>query len=125
MSVRDKVQLSAISLDHLTLGNHNILLVVFLMLMTTHAGKGSMLSHLGLSVTPWTAAHQAPLSMGFLRQEYWNGLPFPPQGNLPNPGIKPQSPTAPALAGTFFTTELPGKFSLKYCCTNKKLTFSL
>ena len=95
------------------------------MLMTTHAGKGSMLSHLGLSVTPWTAACQAPLSMGFLKQEYWNGLLFPPRGNLPNPGIKPQSPTAPALAGTFFTTVLPGKLSLKYWCTNKKLTFSL
>ena len=57
-------------------------------------------------VTPWTAAHQAPLSMGFSRQEYWSGLPFPPPGNLPNPGIKP---TSPALAGGCFTTELPGK----------------
>ena len=44
------------------------------------------------SVTSWTAAHQAPLSMGFSRQEYWNGLPFPSPGDLPNPGIKPWSP---------------------------------
>ena len=44
--------------------------------------------------------------MGFPRQEYWNGLPFPPPGDFPNPGIKPPSPT---LAGTFFTTEPPGK----------------
>ena len=57
-------------------------------------------------VTPWTAAHQAPLSMGFSRQEYWSGLPFPPPGNLPNPGGKP---TSPALAGGCFTTEPPGK----------------
>ena len=49
------------------------------------------------SVTPWTVACQAPLSMGFSRQEYWGGLPFPSPEDLPNPGIKPMSPTAPAL----------------------------
>ena len=54
--------------------------------------------------TPWILACQAPLSMGFSRQEYWSGLPFPPPGDLPNPGIKPMSP---ALVGRFFTTELP------------------
>ena len=43
------------------------------------------------SATPWTVAHQAPLFMGFSRQEYWSGLPFPPQGNLPDPGIKSRS----------------------------------
>ena len=53
----------------------------------------------------WTAARQAPLSMGFHRQEYWSGLPFPSVGNLPNSGIEP---TSPALAGRFFTTEPPG-----------------
>ena len=57
-------------------------------------------------VTPWTVAHQAPLSMGFSRQEHWSGLPFPPPGNLPNPGIQSASP---ALAGGFFTTEPCGK----------------
>ena len=51
---------------------------------------------------PWTVAPQAPLSMGFPRQEYWSGLPFPPPGGLPNPGIEP----AFSLAGGFFTTEL-------------------
>ena len=56
--------------------------------------------------TPWTVAHQAPLPMGFFRQEYWSGLPFPSPGDLPNPGIKP---VFPALAGGFFTTEPPGK----------------
>ena len=55
---------------------------------------------------PWTAAYQAPLSMGFSRQEYWSGLPFPSPGNLPNPGIKPPSP---ALPGRFFTSEPPEK----------------
>ena len=55
-------------------------------------------------VTPCTVAHQAPLSMGFSRQEYWSEWPYLSQGDLPNPGIKPGSP---ALAGTFFTTEPP------------------
>ena len=49
------------------------------------------------SATLWTVAHQAPLSMGFSRQEYWSGLPCPPPGDLPDPGIKPISPAAPAL----------------------------
>ena len=50
------------------------------------------LGHVWLFVTPWTVAHQGPLSMGFSRQEYWNGLPCPLPGDLPNPGIKPLSP---------------------------------
>ena len=61
------------------------------------------------SATPWTVACQAPLSMGFPRQEYWSGLPFPPPGHLPHPGTKPASPVAPALAGGFFITAPPGK----------------
>ena len=52
---------------------------------------------------------QAPLSMGFSRQEYWSGLPFPPPGDLLNPGTEPVSLVSPALAGVFFTTESPGK----------------
>ena len=55
-------------------------------------------------VTLWTVARQAPLSMGFSRQEYWSGLPFPTPGDLPDPGIKPASLRSPALAGRFFTT---------------------
>ena len=61
-----------------------------------------LLSHVRLSATSRTAARQAPLSMGFSRQEYWSGLPFPPPGDLPNPGIKPVFPATPALAGGFF-----------------------
>ena len=59
--------------------------------------------------TPCTAAHQAPLSIGFFRQEYWSGLVFPRPGDLPDPGIELVSPTALAAAGRFFTTEPPGK----------------
>ena len=55
---------------------------------------------------PWTIAHQVPLSIGFSRQEYWSGLPFPSPGDFPGPGIKPVSL---ALAGRFSTTEPPGK----------------
>ena len=55
---------------------------------------------------PLTVAHQAPLSMGFSRQEYWSGLPFPSPGDLPHPGIKPMPL---ALACRFFTIEPPGK----------------
>ena len=54
--------------------------------------------------TPWTVAHQALLSMGFSRQEYWSRLPFPSAEDLPNPGIEPASLTSPALTGVFFTT---------------------
>ena len=64
----------------------------------------SCFSHVQLSATPWTAAHQAPLSMGFSRQEYWSGLPCPPPGGLPDPGIESSSHMSPALAGGFFTT---------------------
>ena len=55
-----------------------------------------MHAHVQLFVTPLTVAHQAPLSMGFSKQEYWSGLPFPPPGDSPNPGIKPPSPVSPA-----------------------------
>ena len=55
------------------------------------------LSPVRLFATPWTAACQASLSMGFSRQEYWRGLPCPPPGNLPHPGMEPRSPASPAL----------------------------
>ena len=66
----------------------------------------SCFSCVGLFVIPWTVAFQAPLSMGFSRQEYRSGLPFPPPGDLPDPGIEPK---CPALTGGFFTTEPPEK----------------
>ena len=64
----------------------------------------SCFSRVRLFATPWTAVCQAPPSMGFSRQEYWNGLPCPPPGDLPDLGIQPTSLMSPALAGVFFTT---------------------
>ena len=64
------------------------------------------LSHVRLFATPWSVAHQAPLSMGFPRQEYWGGLPFPSQWDLPNPRIKPKSP---ALQADSLPSEVPEK----------------
>ena len=60
-------------------------------------------------VTPWTVAHQAPLSMEFPRQEYWTGLPFPILGDLSDPEVESMSPVSLALAGGFFITVPPGK----------------
>ena len=78
-------------------------------LAVTHKSKHTLtirvcvqsLSHGPPFVTPWTVAHQDPLSMEFSRQEYWSVLPFPPPGYLPIPGIEPESPT---LVDGFFTT---------------------
>ena len=64
------------------------------------------------SVTPRTAARQVPLSMEFSRQEHWSGLPFPPPGDLPHPGIQRSSLVSPEPAGKFFTTELLGSPSI-------------
>ena len=66
-----------------------------------------LLSHLipvQLFATLWTIAYQAPLSMGFSRKEYQSGLPCPPPGDLPNPGIEPRSLVSPAFPGGFFIT---------------------
>ena len=68
------------------------------------------LNRVQLFVTPWTAAYQVPPSVGFSRQEYWSGLPFPSPGDLPNPGIEPRSP---ALQIDALPSEPPGK-PLKY-----------
>ena len=72
--------------------------------------KVKSLSCVRLFVTPWTVAHQDPLSRGFSRQEYWSGMPFAPKEDLPDPQIKPASLVSPALAGRFFATVLPGKW---------------
>ena len=66
--------------------------------------KLKLLSRVQLFATPWSVAYQAPLSMGFSRQEYWSGLPFPSPGDLPDPGIEPGSP---ALQADTLTSELP------------------
>ena len=66
----------------------------------------SCFSCVQLFAVPWSVTHQAPLSMGFSRQECWNGLPCPPPGALPNPGIEPKSLMSPELAGGFLTTSI-------------------
>ena len=94
-----------------------------------HAGmQAQLLTCVQLFVTPWTAAHQAPLSMGFSRLEYRSGLPFPPPGDLPSPGIELESPEPPALACRFFTTEPRAAWEAyirtvkSLCCTPKTNT---
>ena len=67
-------------------------------------------SYVQLFATPCTTAHQAPLSMGFSRQEYWSGFPFPSPGDLPNPGIEPGSPTLQSKADAL-PSEPPGKLA--------------
>ena len=69
----------------------------------------SCFSRVELFVTPWTVAHQAPLSMGESRQEYWSGLPWPSPGDFPKSGIEPIFPAALALQGDSLPTEPPGK----------------
>jgi len=66
-------------------------------------------------VTPWTVACQAPQSMGFSRQEYWSGLPFPSSGDLPNPGIKPASPAWQADSLLFEPPGLNVNFKSVFC----------
>ena len=73
----------------------------------------SHFSHVQLFTTPWTVAHQAPLSMGFSRQEYRSGLPFPSPGDLSDPGIEPMSPAAPTLQAD--TLPLSHQRSPWYC----------
>ena len=88
--------------------------------------KVKSLVHVLLFVTLWTVAYQAPPSMGFSRQEYWLGLPFPSPEDLPDPGIKPRSP---ALEADTLTSQLTGKplwyiYTMEYYSAVKKNTFA-
>ena len=86
----------------------------------------AMLSHVQLFATPWIVAHQALLSMEFSRQEYWSGLPFPPPGDLLDPGTEPTSHKSPTLAGGFFTSWATGEaLSSLYLCQIHRATFDL
>ena len=79
-----------------------------------HACVLSRFSRVGLFSTPWAVAHQVPLSMGFSRQEYWSGLPFPPPRDPSDPGIEPASFASLALrGGVFFFLAPPGKLTFK------------
>ena len=77
-----------------------------------------------LFMTPWTVAHQASLSMGFSRQDYWSRLPRLPLGDRPDPGIEPTSLMSPALAGKFFTTRATWEtyiyVTMEYCSALRK-----
>ena len=83
-------------------------------LLFLHYSEVKSLSRVRLFATPWTATHQAPPSMGFSRQEYRSGLPFPSPGDLPDPGIEPRSPTLQADA---LTSEPPGKPGVRIGCS--------
>ena len=75
-----------------------------------------LLSRVPLFATPWAVARQAPLSVGFPRQEYWSGLPFSSPGDLPDPGIEPVSLVSPALAGGFFTISIHTRSHILCVC---------
>ena len=77
--------------------------------------SAQLFSQVLLFVTSWTAVYQAPLSMGFSRQEHWSGLPLPTSGDLPDLGMEPVSLMSPALAGRCFIIEPPGKPSQLGC----------
>ena len=83
--------------------------------------KVKSLSRVQLFVTPWIAAHQAPLSMRFSMQEYWSGLPFPSPGDFPDPGIKPRSRALQPDAGSQQMTAYQTMWPLTYRHTNSKL----
>ena len=98
------VPLSTAEISYTLQGTRNLPGLFCFLLRHVSACVLSHFSRVQLFVTLWTIAHQAPLSMGFSRQEYWSGLPCPPPGDLPDPGIEPVSLMSPALAGGFFTT---------------------
>ena len=77
-------------------------------------GSVCMFSCVQLFVTPWTVAHQAPLSMGFSRQEYWSGLPFPTPRDLSNPGTKLESPVSLALQAYSLSQSQRGSLILRF-----------
>ena len=94
---------------YIALGPHLVQSLLCIDLMWNFLESECVLSCIWFFTTLWTVAHQAPLPMGFFRQEYWSGLPFPSPGDLLDPGIELASPESPALADKFFTTDsLPG-----------------
>ena len=80
------------------------------------SSEAKSLSHVRLFATPWTVAYQAPPSVGFFRQEYWSGLPFPSPGDLPNPGIEPRSPALQADALLYEPSGKPRLLKLPHNC---------
>ena len=93
------------------INNHDIINFKILMPCENMSEWVKSLSHVRLFATPWTVAPQAPPYMGFSRQEYWSGLPFPSPGDLPDPGIEPRSPSLQADA---LPSELKGLEAVKW-----------
>ena len=87
----------------------SLLLPILTLVVPIMSYRTCVLNCVQLFTTLWTVGCQAPLSVGFFRQEYWSGLPFPSPGDLPDPGIELMSLVSPALPGGFFTTAPPGK----------------
>ena len=81
-----------------------------------HVWVLSRFSHIGLFAALWTIARQAPLSMGFSRQEYWSGMPCPPPGDFSHPGIKPTFPVTPAVQVDSLPAKPLGKPKWYFCC---------
>ena len=104
----DDVCFSLFALNNKHSNREMVLIAVVIGMSCMSVGGGGVhsLSCVRLFCNPMTVPHQAPLSIGFSRQEYWSGLPIPSPGDLPKPEIKPMSP---ALSGAFFTTEPLGK----------------
>ena len=97
-------ELFIISKGHITSTNKTLVMIFTLLT------DGGLVTDLCRTLaTLWTVALQAPLSMGFPRQEYWSELPFPSPGDLPDPAIKPETSCVSCIAGRCFTTEPPGK----------------
>ena len=102
--------------------NSRIHIFLPLLYSSLYFGIGAQsLSRVQLCATPWTVAHWASLSMEFSRQDYWSGLPFPPPGDLPNPGIKPASPGSPTLQADVLPLSYQGSSST----SSSQVAFSL
>ena len=124
MSVSSLV--SALGLNHLLASYLTLTGLLRWCFQRVHPPQGLMLAKSLQSCPtlcdPWTVAHQAPLSMGFSRQESWSGLPCLPPGDLPDPEIEPESPVSPALAGRFFTTNATWESHFKEIDRDRFLT---
>ena len=115
-----KLFLSSQSRDSWVLYNEELIIWLYNTSPSQYVCGGGIVTKLCLTpVIPWTVAHQAPLSMGFPRQEYCSGLPFPSPGDLLNPGIEPASLASHALASRFFTMTPSGKpYYIRLQCNN-------
>ena len=104
MSSQEGIHYLSNPLNHFTPLSFYVIIINVKLIVNVYACMLSCFTRVQLFVTLWTVACQAPLSVGFSRQEYWSGSSFPSPGDLPNPGTEPMSLMSPALAGGFYTT---------------------